>query len=131
METLNSLYPAIKHIHLTFIAISVLFFLVRFVLHMRQSPIMDKKIVKIAPHVIDTFLLLSGLTLCVIIMQYPFADTWLTEKLAAVVAYIILGAIALKANRGKLFKVFAALGALSWVVYAAKLAVFKQAIIIG
>lgn len=131
METLNSLYPAIKHIHLTFIAASVLFFLVRFVLHMRQSPIMEKKLVKIAPHVIDTFLLLSGLLLCFIIMQYPFVDAWLTEKFTAVVAYIILATIAMKAQRGKLFKVFAALGALSWVVYAAKLAVFKQAVLMG
>ncbi len=131
METLNSLYPAIKHVHLTFIAASVLFFLVRFVLHLRQSPIMEKKLVKIAPHVIDTFLLLSGLTLCFIIKQYPISDPWLTEKLGAVIAYIVLATIALKVNRGKLFKVFAALGALSWVVYAAKIAVFKQAIIIG
>ncbi|QFU24002.1 SirB2 family protein [Shewanella eurypsychrophilus] len=131
METLNSLYPAIKHVHLTFIAASVLFFLVRFVLHMRQSPIMDKKLVKIAPHVIDTLLLLSGLTLCFIIKQYPFIDPWLTEKFTAVIAYIILATISLKANKGKLFKVFAALGAIAWVVYAAKLAMFKQAVLMG
>ncbi|AQS39439.1 hypothetical protein Sps_04338 [Shewanella psychrophila] len=131
METLNSLYPAIKHVHLTFVAASVLFFLVRFVLHMRQSPIMDKKLVKIAPHVIDTLLLLSGLTLCFIIQQYPFVDPWITEKLGAVVAYILLATISLKANKGKLFKVFAAFGAIAWVVYAAKIAIFKQAVLMG
>ncbi|BAJ03337.1 SirB2 family protein [Shewanella violacea] len=129
MESLNSLYPAIKHIHLTFVAASVLFFIVRFVLHMRQSPIMDKKLFKIAPHVIDTLLLLSGLTLCFTIQQYPFIDPWVTEKLGAVLAYIVLATISLKANRGKLFKVFAALGAIAWVVYAAKIAIFKQAVL--
>ncbi|MCZ4337429.1 SirB2 family protein [Shewanella colwelliana] len=128
---MDSLYPAIKHIHLTFIALSVLFFIVRFVLHIRQSPIMDKKFVKVAPHVIDTLLLLSGLTLCFIIKQYPFQDAWLTEKIGAVVAYIFLATIALKANRNTLFKVFAALGAIAWIVYAAKIAMFKQAVLMG
>ena len=129
METLTSFYPAIKHVHLTFVAASVLFFLVRFVLHMRQSPIMDKKLLKIAPHVIDTLLLLSGLTLCFVIQQYPFIDPWITEKLGAVMAYILLATISLKANKGKLFKVFAAFGAIAWVVYAAKIAIFKQAVL--
>ncbi|KIO37579.1 MULTISPECIES: SirB2 family protein [unclassified Shewanella] len=128
---MDSLYPAIKHIHLTLISVSVLFFIVRFVLHLKQSAIMDKKFVKIAPHVIDTFLLLSGLTLCFIIKQYPLQDAWLTEKIGAVIAYIFLAAISLKANRNKLFKTFAALGALAWVMYAAKLAMFKQAILMS
>ena len=131
METFYSLYPAVKHVHFTLIAASVLFFTVRFVLHLRQSTIMDKKFVKIAPHIIDTFLLLSGLTLCFMIKQYPFVDPWMTEKIGAVVAYIVLGVIALKANRNKLFKVFAFLGAISWLVYAAKVAHFKQAILLG
>ena len=116
METFYSLYPAVKHLHLTLIAVSVLFFVVRFVLHLRQSALMGKKVFKIAPHVIDTFLLLSGLTLCFMIKQYPFVDPWLTEKIGAVVAYIALGVIAIKANRNKLFKVFAFLGAIGWLV---------------
>ncbi|MCE9686300.1 SirB2 family protein [Shewanella sp. AS16] len=131
MDTFYSLYPAARHLHFTLIATSVLFFIVRFVLHLRESPIMDKKIIKVAPHVIDTFLLLSGLLLCFMIQQYPFVDPWLTEKIGAVVAYIILGAIALKAKRNKLFKTFACLGALGWLVYAAKLAHFKQAVFLG
>ena len=131
METFYSLYPAIKHLHLTLIAVSVLFFTVRFVLHLRQSEVMNKKVIKIAPHVIDTFLLLSGLTLCFMIQQFPFVDPWLTEKIGAVVAYIALGVIAIKSNRNKLFKVFAFLGAIGWLVYAAKMAHFKQAVLLG
>ncbi|WOT05948.1 SirB2 family protein [Shewanella youngdeokensis] len=131
METFYSLYPAFKHSHMTFVALSVLFFIVRFVLHIRQSPIMDKKFIKIAPHVIDTFLLLSGLLLCFSIKQYPFIDPWMTEKIGAVAAYIALATISLKADRGTLFKIFAALGAVAWVVYAAKLAVLKQAMLLG
>ncbi|AXQ13275.1 MULTISPECIES: SirB2 family protein [Shewanella] len=131
METFYSLYPAVKHLHMTLIAVSVLLFIVRFVLKLRQSAIMDKKLLKVGPHVIDTFLLLSGLTLCFMIKQYPFVDPWMTEKIGAVVAYILLGVMALKSNRNLIFRIFAFLGALGWVVYAAKLAHFKQAVILG
>ncbi|MCL1068129.1 SirB2 family protein [Shewanella olleyana] len=131
METFYSLYPAVKHTHLTFILLSVIFFITRFVLHMRQSPVMDKKFVKVAPHVIDTFLLLSGLTLCFMIKQYPFVDAWMTEKFLAVLAYIGLGVMALKGNRNKFFKIFAFLGAIGWLVLAARLAHFKQVVLMG
>ncbi|MEL4438118.1 SirB2 family protein [Shewanella algae] len=131
METFYSLYPAVKHLHMTLIAVSVLLFIVRFVLKLRQSAIMDKKLLKVGPHVIDTFLLLSGLTLCFMIKQYPFVDPWMTEKIGAVVAYILLGVMALKSNRNLIFRIFAFLGALGWVVYGAKLAHFKQAVILG
>ena len=65
------------------------------------------------------------------IKQYPFVDPWMTEKIGAVVAYILLGVMALKSNRNLIFRIFAFLGALGWVVYAAKLAHFKQAVILG
>ncbi|AZG74428.1 SirB2 family protein [Shewanella livingstonensis] len=131
METFYSLYPAVKHTHMMLVAMSVIFFIVRFVLHLRQSPIMEKKFVKVAPHVIDTFLLLSGFTLCFMIKQYPFVDPWMTEKITCVVAYIALGVMALKSNRNKLFKFFAFIGAIGWVVLAAKLAYFKQVVLMG
>ncbi|MEH6464632.1 MAG: SirB2 family protein [Shewanella psychromarinicola] len=131
METFYSLYPAVKHTHMLLVATSVTFFIVRFVLHLRQSPIMEKKFVKVAPHVVDTFLLLSGFTLCFMIKQYPFVDPWMTEKIICVVAYIALGVMALKSNRNKLFKFFAFIGAIGWVVLAAKLAYFKQVVLMG
>ncbi|GGP86894.1 SirB2 family protein [Shewanella ulleungensis] len=131
METFYSLYPAVKHSHMLLVALSVTFFIVRFVLNLRQSPIMEKKFVKVAPHVIDTFLLLSGFTLCFMIKQYPFVDPWMTEKIICVVAYIALGIMALKSNRNKLFKFFAFIGAIGWVVLAAKLAHFKQVVFVG
>jgi uncharacterized membrane protein SirB2 len=129
METFYSLYPAVKHTHMLLVATSVTFFIVRF--DLRQSPIMDKKFVKVAPHVVDTFLLLSGFTLCFMIKQYPFVDPWMTEKIICVVAYIALGVMALKSNRNKLFKFFAFIGAIGWVVLAAKLAYFKQVVLMG
>jgi uncharacterized membrane protein SirB2 len=131
METFYSLYPAVKHTHLMFVALSVAFFVLRFALHLRQSPLMERKFLKVAPHVIDTFLLVSGFTLCFMIKQYPFVDPWMTEKIICVIAYIALGIMALKSNRNKLFKFFAFMGAIGWLVLAAKLAHFKQVVLMG
>lgn len=131
METFYSLYPTVKHTHLMFIALSISLFVIRFVLHIRQSDLMQKKFLKVAPHVIDTFLLVSGFTLCFMIKQYPFVDPWMTEKIICVVAYIALGIMALKSNRNKLFKFFAFIGAIGWLVLAAKLAHLKQVVLMG
>ena len=113
------------------IGLSVMFLSVRFVLNLGQSAWMDKRLLKVAPHVIDTLLLLSGVVLCFMIKQYPFVDAWMTEKLGAVVAYIILAMAAMKSSRGKMFRIFAFLGALGWLVFAAKVAYIKQAVFLG
>lgn len=131
MEFIYSLYPYVKHTHMLFVATSVLFFMVRFFLHMRSSALMQKKFFKIAPHVIDTLMLLTGLSLCFLIKQYPFVDTWLTEKITGVAAYIVLGIMAMRPDKNFFFKMFAFFGALGWIVYVGKIAVFKSAVLLG
>ncbi|MDF0533837.1 SirB2 family protein [Shewanella yunxiaonensis] len=131
MDNFYSFYSGIKYFHLLMIGLSVMFLSVRFVLNLGQSAWMDKRLLKVAPHVIDTLLLLSGVVLCFMIKQYPFVDAWMTEKLGAVVAYIILAMAAMKSSRGKMFRIFAFLGALGWLVFAAKVAYIKQAVFLG
>jgi uncharacterized membrane protein SirB2 len=54
--------------------------------------------------------------------QYPFKDFWLTLKLSAVVAYIVLGAVALGRDRSPGLRVIATVGAVAallavvWIV---------------
>jgi uncharacterized membrane protein SirB2 len=55
----------------------------------------------------------------------------MTEKFLAVLAYIGLGVMALKGDRNKFFKIFAFLGAIGWLVLAARLAHFKQVVLMG
>ncbi|GLS82971.1 SirB2 family protein [Paraferrimonas haliotis] len=131
MHQLAVYYTELKHFHTMLVAISVLFFITRFYWHMTKSPIMGQKWVKISPHVIDTFLLLSGLVIALAIGFTPSNSPWLTEKLIAVVAYIVLAVIAIKADRKPWFKITAAVGAIAWVLYAAKVAMTKQAMMLG
>ncbi len=91
---------------------------------------LEKKWVKVVPHIVDTFLLLSALTLCVLISQYPFVNGWLTEKLFAVIAYIVMGYVCLK-GRTVTLRWVGLIGALSWIALIGKLAVTKQAIFLG
>ncbi|WP_434359330.1 SirB2 family protein [Parasalinivibrio latis] len=121
------MYMALKHTHMLAILLSVTLFIVRFFWVMRGSDMMQKKWVKVVPHIIDTVLLGTGVALIFVTGFYPFtpAGLWLTEKLTCVLAYIALGFVALHYSRGALFRTFAFLGALGWVYAAASLAIHK------
>jgi len=86
----------LKLIHVSSVVISGSFFLLRFVWMLRGSDSPQQRWLKIFPHIIDTILLASGIALVVQLAQYPFVDNWLTAKLFALFAYILLGSLALK-----------------------------------
>ena len=123
------MYAIVKHIHLTAIAISLALFLLRFIWTLSQSPMLQKKWVKVLPHVVDTLLLLSAATLCVLIEQYPFVTPWVSEKLLALVMYVFMVTLALKIAKTGFMRVVGLIGALSWVAFAGFVAVSKQALI--
>ena len=53
---------------------------------------------KIAPPIIDSLLLLTGIYMMVQIQQYPLKDTCLTAKLSGVLVYIVLGIAGFRAK---------------------------------
>ncbi|PKF51845.1 SirB2 family protein [Enterovibrio nigricans] len=127
------MYAALKHTHLLFIALSVSLFILRFIWRSMGSTMMQKKWVKIVPHIIDTGLLATGVALIAVTGFMPFtpAGVWMTEKLTCVLAYIALGFVALHYSQGTMFRVFAFFGALGWVYAAAKLAMTKTPWLLG
>lgn len=48
---------------------------------------------------VDTILLTAALMLMTIVRQYPFIDAWLTVKVVLLVAYVVIGWWALRADR--------------------------------
>jgi len=60
---------------------------------------LQHRLAKILPHVIDSILLGSALTLAWLSGQYPLVQPWLTAKLFGLLAYIVLGAFALRRGR--------------------------------
>ena len=93
------LYYTIKLVHLSSVVLSISGFMLRGYWMMSSSPLLQARAAKILPHIIDTVLLASALLMVYMSAQYPFVESWLTVKVFALIAYIILGTIALK--RGK------------------------------
>lgn len=89
----------IKTIHVSTVILSYALFFTRGVWMIRRSAQLQRRWVRIVPHVIDTLLLASGVTLAVLIHQYPLVDGWLTAKLAGLIVYIGLGLVALRLGR--------------------------------
>lgn len=119
------MYMAFKHLHLLLVALSVLLLFIRFALRLKDSALLQHKFFKIAPHVVDTFLLLSAVALMLTIQQYPFVNGWLTEKVIALLAYIALGYSALK-GRTVAIRWLSFLGALGWLGLMVRVALSKQ-----
>ncbi|WP_029569921.1 SirB2 family protein [Pantoea ananatis] len=90
-------YPLIKNLHLLTVAVTILLFLLRFYWQRTGSAMLQRRWVRILPHVNDTLLLLSGASLVMITHFYPFSPqgSWLTEKLLGVIIYIALGSVVL------------------------------------
>lgn len=91
-------YFLLKHLHVTCVVISVSLFVLRGTLELMARPWRQWRLLRVAPHVIDTVLLTSALWLAWRIGQYPFVDGWLTAKVLALFAYILLGMRALGKN---------------------------------
>lgn len=92
-------YVALKHLHVTLAALSGLLFLVRWVWLMQGSAYLAQRWVRIAPHVIDTLLLLAGVLLMLWLRLSPLDASWLGAKLLALVVYIGAGVITLRGRR--------------------------------
>lgn len=99
------MYIALKHLHLTFVALALLIFFVRGVLLFINSPLLNKKLLKIAPHIINTIMLVSGILLAVNLGMKPGEHPWLMAKLIGLVVFIILGVGAFKVRNVLLQKI--------------------------
>lgn len=102
----------LKIVHLACVLLSGLSFFVRGIWMLAESPLLQARWVKIAPHVIDATLLFSALALAWQIQQYPFVHGWLTAKVLGLIVYIVLGTIALKRGRTKATRTIAWIAAM-------------------
>ena len=116
------LYPLIKLIHVTCAVISISGFLLRGVLMLRESPLLKARWVRVLPHINDTIFLTAAIALAAMSNQLPFYSLWVTAKIGGLIAYIILGSLALKAGRSRRVRItcwLAAMGVFGWIVSVA------------
>ncbi len=116
------MYVLVKYVHVISVTLSVIGFFLRGVLMLREAPLMNARWVKVLPHVNDTILLAAALTLAALSDQYPFVTGWVTAKVFGVMAYIILGALALRDASTKKMRIvcwLASLAVFGWIVSVA------------
>ena len=92
-------YLALKHLHVTCVVLSGLGFCLRGGWMLNESPLRQHRLTRVLPHIVDTLLLGSALTMAWMSGQYPFVNGWLTAKLCGLLAYILFGMMALKRGR--------------------------------
>lgn len=90
MEYLN-----VRTVHIACAGVSIGLFAARGAMQSGGADWRRWRWLRIAPHLNDTLLLGAAITLAVMSGQYPFAQAWLTAKVLALCAYVILGRMAL------------------------------------
>jgi len=86
----------LKAIHVGSAILSITGFVLRGIWMLQGSPLLKARATRILPHVVDTVLLVSAIALALRSAQYPFVHAWLSAKVLALLAYIVLGSFALK-----------------------------------
>lgn len=116
----------IKFFHLSFVLISVISFVGRVILSETRPEILKQKPFKVAPHIIDSLLLLSGITLVFQGAWLASEYGWIIAKMVALVGYIGLGVMTMR-NRGTT-RWIAFAGSMACFVYIGIVAVTKNAL---
>jgi len=120
------MYSTLKIIHISAAVLTISGFILRGMWMMSGSPLLQRRIVRVSPHVIDTILLLSGIALIQSLNLPVMRQPWLLAKLAALLVYIVLGMIALRRGKSREIRTTAFLLALATFAYIAGVALSKS-----
>lgn len=123
-----STFIIFKSIHIAFALLSISSFLLRGYWMMQDSPMLQRKAVKILPHVIDTAFLLSAVALLFILGFSLLQQGWLLHKISLMFVYIVLGIIALGNKYPKPKRIVAFFAGALVFFYIVGIAVFKTAL---
>ena len=107
----------LKIIHITCVFLSFSLFFLRGIWMLRSASIMQQRWVKIAPHSIDTVLLVSAILLAWQLGYTPFNSPWLAAKILALMLYIGLGMLAFRFAKTNAIRLYAWLAGLITFAY--------------
>jgi len=119
-------YLLLKTVHVSCVVTAFALFAGRGVLMLKNSPLLKGPFLRIFPHLNDTLLLVSAIWMAVISRQFPFAEGWLTAKLAALIIYIGAGMIALSCRRAKAERITAWILAMLVFAYIVSVALTRR-----
>lgn len=114
----------IKTIHLTLVLLSIFSFVGRVILSETHPSQLKQPVFKVAPHIINTLLLLSGIILVFQGDWLARENAWIVAKIIALLGYIGLGIVTLRTRGSNRWLAFA--GAMACFVYIGIVAVTKN-----
>ena len=116
----------IKYLHVTCAVLSFLGFFIRGLWMIQGNPLLQSRLTKTLPHIIDTALLASAVTLAYQWQFSPLDHSWLAAKIIALIVYIVLGSVSLKRGKTKSIRITAWLAALLCIAYIVAVAFTKS-----
>jgi len=116
----------LKFLHIACVGLSGTGFLLRGLWVWQSSPMLQARVTRILPHLVDTVLLVTAILLAIRIQQYPLIHSWLTAKVVALLLYIVLGSIALKRGRTRGQRTLAFLAAVAVFGYIVAVAITRN-----
>jgi len=106
-------YPQVRQAHIGLVAASGTLFALRGIGVLAGARWSMHRAVRLLSQSIDSALLAAALLLLYLLQLNPFAVPWLATKLALLVAYIVLGSLALKRAPGRGSKALCLVAALA------------------
>lgn len=121
-----ALYESLKWLHVGCVIATGSGFVARGALMLTGSPLIEARIVRVAPHLIDTALLASAISMAVLARLSPLAHPWLAAKIVALLVYIVLGSLALRRARTRAQRIGAFAGAVFAFAYIVGVALTRD-----
>ena len=120
------MYALLHNLHASLAALSVAGFVLRFGWMLRGSPLLQRRLLRTTPHVIDTLFLASGVTLVMLLDLPVLQSPWLLAKFAGLLAYIGLGMVAMRFGQTPQLRLVAFAAALAAFAYIVGVALSKS-----
>jgi len=111
----------VKHMHLTIIVLTFVFFAINLIFAMKKSPLANNKFLKITPHILYTLFIVTFIYLVSVSELYPFVNGWASSKLAGFVFYLLSITLALKWAKNNMWRIAGAISAVFWLIVTARL----------
>ncbi len=119
-------YFTVKLVHQSAVALSITGFFVRGAASLAGARWVRGRAARSLPHLVDSLLLASALTLAWMLRLTPTQAPWLLAKILGLLLYIGLGVVALKPGRPPAVRATAWLAALVVVAWIVSVAVTKD-----
>ena len=119
-------YAFVKLIHQGAVTLSLTGFFVRGAASLSGASWVQGRAAKTLPHIVDSVLLLSALTLAWMLRLNPGNAPWLLAKVIGLVVYVGFGVVALRPGRPRAVRAAAWVGALATALWIVSVAITKS-----